>query len=705
MRGSMTVGLGLVPAVAFLAALAPGPMAIRPPNLVLVTLDTTRSDHLGCYGARTARTPVIDSLAAKGTRYARALAPSPLTLPSHSTLMTGLDPPEHGMRDNGVGALPASIPTLAQALSAQGYATAAFVASRVLDRRFGLARGFDYYDDRMAAEQIGEYGYPERDAAAVTSAAAAWLGRSFGPKPEHPYFLWVHYYDAHAPYEPPVQWKGTSAEDRYSGEIAYVDHELGRLLAALPGGDAPRIVAVVGDHGESLGEHGEKGHGLFLYRASLEVPLILEGIGVPEGRVVAATVAARGLAASLLRLAGLRAASRDFGPPLPGLPISDEGSNSGVVYSETLMPATAYGWSALKAISQERWRLILAPRPELFDFVGDPGESRNRVADRPEILARLKTLLETHERAMRPRETVSEKPDPDVAASLRSLGYVSGATTTPDRAVIGGIDPKDGVLMLAELEEANQAAAAGRTEPALRQLEDLVRRSPRNVPFLSHLATVQFAAGLRERAIETYRRALQLNPALDFLHVNLAQMLAEAGRVADAQREYEAGLQLNPRFAKAWMGLAELAMKDDKDDPDASKERRILARAVDAGTESSAVFARLAQLDEAAGDMQSADQNLRRATELAPAWDIAWLVWGDLAERQSRTADALERYRRAYDAEPTNATALLRAGRLLVKEHRVDEGRSLLERAAGVAPGSAQAQEARRLLESLAAGR
>lgn len=700
MRGSRTVGLGLLPAVAF-ASLAAGPISTNRPNLVLVTLDTTRSDHLGCYGARAARTPVIDSLAAKGTRYARPIAPSPLTLPSHSTLMTGLDPPEHGMRDNGVGVLPASIPTLAHALSAQGYATAAFVASRVLDRRFGLARGFDYYDDHMAAEQIGEYGYPERDAGAVTSAATAWLARTFGSKPDRPYFLWVHYYDAHAPYEPPVPWKGATVEGRYSGEIAYVDHELGRLLAALPG-DGPQIVAVVGDHGESLGEHGEKEHGIFLYRANLEVPLILEGVGVPKGRVVAETVAARGLAASLLRLAGLRAASRDFGPPLPGLPISDEGANPGVVYSETLMPATAFGWSALKAVSQERWRLILAPRPELFDFVGDPGESRNRLADRPEILARLKALLETRERAMRPRQTVSATPDPDVAASLRSLGYVSGASTTPDRAVIGGIDPKDGVLMLAELDEAKQAAAVGRTEPALRQLEDLARRSPRNVPFLSHLATAQFAAGLRDRAIETYGRALQLNPALDFLHVNLAQMLAEAGRVADAQREYEAGLQLNPRFAKAWMGLAELAMKDD---PDGSKERRILARAVDAGTESSAVFTRLAQLDEAAGDMQSADQNLRRATELAPAWGVAWLVWGDLAERQSRTADALERYRRAYEAEPANATALLRAGRLLVKERRVDEGRSLLERAAAVAPGSAEAQEARRWLEGLAAGR
>jgi tetratricopeptide (TPR) repeat protein len=480
-----------------------------------------------------------------------------------------------------------------------------------------------------------------------------------------------------------------------------VDHEVGQLLAALPSGGSPRLVAVVGDHGEALGEHGEKGHGIFLYRASLEVPLILEGSGVPKGRVVADMVATRGLAATLLRLLGLRQAARDFGPPLPGLPGSEE-NKCRPVYSETLMPATAFGWSALKAISQERWRLIVAPRPELYDFVADPAEARNRLADRPDIAARLRTALDERERAMRPRQTVSAAPDPDVAASLRSLGYVSGASATPDRAVVGGIDPKDGILMLAQFEEAKQASANGKSASALRTMQELVQRSPRNVPFLSHLAQAQFDAGLRDQAIETYRKALALNPALDFLHVNLAEMLVEMGRAADARREYEAAVGLNPRLAKAWMGLAELAMRED---PSGSKERGILLQAVDAGTESGIVLTRLAQLDEAAGDQESADRNLRRATELAAAWGPAWLVWGDLAERQGRVADALERYRRAYEAEPTNSTALLRAGRLLVKQNRVVDGRSLLERAVAVAPGSPDAREARRWLDGLPPGR
>jgi choline-sulfatase len=645
MRGSGRVGRS------FLAAAAVGLLAAAPPprgrtSLVLVTLDTTRSDRLGCYGAPAARTPVIDALASKGTRYARAISASPLTLPAHTSLMTGLDPPEHGMRDNGFGSLPADVPTLADALKAEGYATAAFVASRVLDRRFGLARGFDHYDDRMAAEGLGEYGYPERDAAAVTSAAAAWVaGASLRGRP---FFVWVHYYDPHAPYEPPAPWRGDTPEASYAGEIAYVDRELGRLLSALPAGAAGRIVALAGDHGEALGEHGEKGHGIFLYRASLEVPLVLEGRGVPEGGVVTDVVGTRALASTLLRLIGVRDPADRFGPPLPGLPVSDKARAAPPVYSEALMPATAYGWSPLKAATDNRWRLIAAPRPELYDFVADPGELENRITDRPDVAARLKQAVEARAQGPRDRPTTAKPADPEVAASLRSLGYLSGASSHLHDAVVGGIDPKDGVPLLRELEEAQREMAAGRLAVALRTFENLVRRSPGNVPFLSHLARAQLARGQGSQAVATWRRALERNPDSDFLHAHLGETLGTLGRHAEARQEYEEALRLNPRMAKAWMGLAELAMKQDG----AAEETRILDRAVAAGTESAAVFARRAQLIQAAGDLESADRDLKRATELAPDWATAWLIWGDVAERGGRATEARERYGRAAEIAP-----------------------------------------------------
>ena len=251
-------------------------------------------------------------------------------------------PPEHGLRDNGTAVLPSELPTLATVLAGRGYATAAFVASRVLDARFGLGRGFAVYDDRMAAERVGEYGYPERSAAAVTSAAIDWLRAQPAGRP---FFLWVHYYDPHAPYEPLPEYAHL---DPYDAEIAAMDREIGRLLAALPGGPGAALVAAVGDHGESLGEHGERTHGLFLYRGALEVPLAPRGTGRETRRD---GVGSRGHPGSCpgTCCACWGSRRRSFPPALRG-----RLGERDAVYSETWFPLTAYGWSPLRALTRDR---------------------------------------------------------------------------------------------------------------------------------------------------------------------------------------------------------------------------------------------------------------------------------------------------------------------------------------------------------------
>lgn len=629
-----------------LAQAAPGQTAPAPTSssLVLLTLDTTRSDHLGAYGAAGARTPVLDDLAARGVRYARAIAPSPLTLPSHASLLTGLDPPEHGVRDNGTAVLPRDLPTLATALRSRGYATGAFVASRVLDRRFGLDRGFDAYGDRMTAERLGQYGYPERDAAAVTSAALAWISRLPAGKP---YFLWVHYYDPHAPYQPP----GGSS---YAGEIAYVDREIGRLLSGLPPGE--RLVAAVGDHGEMLGEHGESGHGIFLYRAALEVPLIVAGPGVPAGAVVEETVATRRLASSLLRLLGA-------GHALPGPALPDLGEEvpPQPVYSEARMPASAYGWAALEAVTDGRWRLIAAPRPELYDVAADPAEAHNLLTEERSEARRLRSLLEGFEAGFERRRAAEPAADPQLDAQLRSLGYLSA---TP--AVEGTIDPKDGVELLADFERAGRLMAAGDAARAVALLAELVARNPGNVPFRSRLAAAQLETGQGEAALASCRAAIELNPRLDFLHRNYADALLRLGHFEQAGAEYRLTVELNPRFAAAWLRLAELAARDRRP----AEERRLLLEAVEAGTASAAISSRLGQIEIAAGRVADAEGHLSRATELAPAWPLPWLLRGQAAEAGGDSTAAAEHYRRA----------------------------------AALAPGSKEGREARRRLATLANG-
>lgn len=662
-----------VPALLLAALLALAAKPAPPPGVVLLTLDTTRADALG------AGTPVLSALAARGVRWDQAVTPAPLTLPAHASLLTGLAPPEHGLRDNGTAVLPKDVPTLAAAFSARGWATAAFVASRVLDRRFGLARGFGHYDDRAPAEQIGEYGYPERNARQMTDAALAWLAKRPAGKP---LFLWVHYYDPHAPYDPPGVDPRAGERQRYAGEVARMDREIGRLLAGLPGGAASYLVAAVGDHGEALGEHGERTHGIFLYQPTMRVPLILAGPGVPRGRTVAETAPTIRLASTLLRLAGGPAAG--FGEPLPGL----GGKPSGPVYLESRFPLSAYGWSPLEGVFDGRWKLIVAPRPELYDLGSDPGETRNVLNDQRDQARRLKGALQAAQRSFQPRK--AEAADPELARSLQSLGYASGSGSSGK----GTLDPKDGVPLLAEFMAAKEMTERGQARAAAPKLAELVRRSPGNIPFLSALATAQLAAGDAEAGIATYRRAAQENPRLDFLHENLAEAYARLGRVEEARKEYELTLALNPRFAAAWWGLADLAQKAGN----AAEVRRLLAAAVDAGTESVSILVRLAEAEARAGNAAESERRFRQAVDLAPAWVPAWLVWGQIAENQGQLDRALERYLKAAEVGPGQPAPLLGAGRVLQKKGDRQGARQYLERVIAIAPGSAEAREARRLL-------
>ena len=372
-----------------------GSEVARPRHLLLVTLDTVRADHLGAYGYAAAETPNLDHLAQAGLRFDQAMSPVPLTLPSHASLLTGRLPLEHGVRHNGARPLAAGTETLATRLTTCGFDTAAFVGAFVLDHRFGLNRGFGHYDDDIARDPGRDLRLEaERPASEVVDRALAWLAREEAA-PARPQFLWLHLYDAHAPYTPPAPFAERHPDQPYDGEIAAVDAQLGRLLAAVRqrlGADV--LVAVVADHGESLGDHGESTHGLLLYQPVLRVPLLLAGPGLPAGRTVATPVGLTDLAPTLAGLLGCAGeVPLGTGRDLSGYLRAGDEPPGADLYAETQYP-TLFGWSPLTALRRGAFKYIAGPRPELYDLNQDRGEEHDLLHREPATARPLAARLE-----------------------------------------------------------------------------------------------------------------------------------------------------------------------------------------------------------------------------------------------------------------------------------------------------------------------
>jgi choline-sulfatase len=513
------------------------PRAIRPVDtLVLITVDTLRADRVGAYGWARARTPAIDALAARGVRFTHAYATAPITLPSHASLLTGSYPPGHGSRHNGV-AVRADIPTLAERLREQGWSTGAFVGAYPLDRRFGLARGFQEYGDRMPRTDDGRP-LNERAGRVVVDEALAWLGRA-GPERV---FVWVHLFEPHAPYVPDsARGPGGAslpAEVRYDDEVAAADAQVARLLAGLGARAATAAIALAGDHGEAFGEHGEVSHSVFLYDTTLRVPLVVAAPGVLPS-VVDAAVSLVDVAPTLLGLAGAPALHVDGVSLLPVL--QGGAAPSRELYAETYAPLMDFGWSPLRCVRLGRLKYIEAPRPELFDIEADPGENQNQVAARQADAARLADRLRVYAGGL-PMPSRATPEDADARRRLAALGYVSsGGKTT---AGVPRPDPKDRRDLAARMALAFSGELTGNV---LRQaLERLAAEDASNALVRTRLGDVLVEAGELRQAEPHFRAAIAAQlPSAD-PYLGLALCLAATGRPREAERILSDAMLVEP---------------------------------------------------------------------------------------------------------------------------------------------------------------
>jgi arylsulfatase A-like enzyme/Tfp pilus assembly protein PilF len=522
--------------------------ADSPRTVVLLSLDTVRADRLGAYGRDDGPTPAIDALIASGVKFERCLAVAPITLPSHASLLAGVDPIAHGLRVNGTGTFPSELAMVQEAYGAAGYATGGFVSASVLDRQFGLGRGFQRYDDAHGSAQDATS--EERRGAATIEAALGWLAEQRGDA-----FVFVHLFDAHQPYAAPGEYGGRH-DDPYDAELAYLDDCVKRLLAGLEiQGRGDALFALTADHGEGLGDHGESTHTIFVYDTTIRVPLAIRGEGLESGRVVTGTASSISVAPTLLELSGIAVPASMYAPSLVAA-LRGEGEAPGLARFESLAPEYYYGFAPLAGFEQGDAKLIVAPRPELYFPRRDPGEITDHFASDRATGDALKRELDAYERR---HETARAKPAPlddAMRERLAQMGYISVSRQSSGR------DPKDGIAMVEAMLAAEQLSASDLVA-AIDTMEAAIAADPSVAEAHEFLASLLLRAGPGriERAIDSYRRAIALRPHDAVLYGEIAEAHYARGDLENSRANLETALMLDPAQKDARVSLAKLLLQ------------------------------------------------------------------------------------------------------------------------------------------------
>ena len=633
----------------------PAAPAGPPLSILLITLDTTRADHLGCYGSTRARTRHMDRLAAEGVRFEWAFSPAPITLPAHASLLTGLYPFSHGVRNNGNFYLSDKFETLTTILNGRGYRTAAFISSFILDRRYGLDRGFETYDDRMEGESPQILNLEaERRGDRTALALDRWL-EGHAQQPATPFFAWLHLYDPHEPYRPPPPFREAFADAPYDGEIAFDDAIVASVVDKLGqiGLLDRTLIAIIGDHGESLGDHGEETHSMFVYESAIRVPLILWRPGLlPSGVLVREPVRMTDLAPTLLDLVGAPPLQTAHGRSLRPLIDGRSSDPAPPIYAETLMPQLYMNWAPLRAIRDERWKLIDAPKPELYDLASDAAEARNLHDERPQAARGLRQALEKMTGGAAEALAVGAM-DRETLEKLASLGYVgAGAEPAPAGDASSRPDPKDMIGVFNRLRRANSAVRDRRFAEALPMLQEVLAQDARNAFAQVVLGSAYMGMNDYRRAIAQYRKYLELVPTSSYAHLWMAICYLRLEDRQNAVREADAALAVDPNYSDA----------------------RILKGGVLA----------------ARGDYPGALAELRAAVEADPAKPVLRLDLAKVLAEAGQEGEAQGQYEAALKLKPDYAPALTGLGALHAKQGRYEQAAAELRRALSISPQDEQ---------------
>jgi arylsulfatase A-like enzyme/Flp pilus assembly protein TadD len=632
-------------------------------NVIVITLDTTRADRLPSYGCRDVVTPTLDAFAARGVRFEKCYAQTPLTLPSHTTLMTGTLPLFHGIRDNGGFFVPEKLKTMAELFKDKGYETGAFIAAYVLDSKWGLNQGFDTYFDKFDLSKFKRVslGTVQRPANEILDQALPWLEERKAKR----FFAWLHLYDPHTPYEPPPPYDRLYANRPYLGEIAFADSEIGRLWVWLQSNGLleKTFIVFAGDHGESLGEHEEQSHGFFVYQAAIHVPLIvvtpfakLQGVVSPEVTTLADVLP------TVCDMAGLPVPAEVQGKSLLPAFFGRRRKETPLAYSETYYPRFHYGWSDLKSVQDGRHKLILAPVPELYDVVADPREEKNLVYLEKKVYENLNAEAEAFiSRASRNAYEVDvSKVDEETREKLSALGYVGSFA---DPAKLKGkklANPKEKITVFNELSRAREMGLDGKADEAIRIIQGIIATDPDITEAYFSIGNILFQDHKFSEAIGYFTQVLDRKPDDSFAAINIALAFEGMGRFDEAEKFLLGHIGkgfTDPQFYFMLGNMSYVQKKYDQAIP--YLEKCLVSNAESAGSHSL-----LGAIYIIKNDLPRAEEHLRKAAELNPRLANIHFFSAELADKRGLTSEAESEYLKQLEVSPKHFKSMYNLARI-----------------------------------------
>jgi arylsulfatase A-like enzyme/Tfp pilus assembly protein PilF len=645
---------------------------VQKPNVILITLDTTRADHIACYGYPNIRTPNLDSLAQKGVLFEQAAASSPLTLPSHCSIMTGMYPTYHGVRVNGNAALSEEQTSIAEILSAQGYQCGAFIGAFVLDGRWGLKQGFQHYDDQFDLKKYKhiDLGAIQRPGNQVMDAALSWLEE----QKKIPFFAWIHLYDPHAPYEPPEPYRSEySPRGRvglYDGEIAFMDEQIGRCVSWLEknGLDKNTVLILIGDHGEGLGSHGEETHGYFIYDYAVHVPFIVvtpfDGLRAAR---VSSQVRAVDVFPTLLDLVKIKSPTKLQGKSLLPLMFQTKKKEGSYAYGESMAPNMQFGWASLHTLRTPHYKYIDAPRPELYDLTQDADEQTNLFQQYPDISRRMKTdldrlMAETSRGAPTPQAANLDK---ETMERLSALGYIGAPVSTKKVSSGAGplADPKDKLAVFSAVTSAGELVMQDHYAEAIPKLESALRDEPTIPQALLLLSTCYQELGRRDEAKAKLELVLKEDPRSVQALISMANILVGERKNQDAIALCKQTLSVDERNNQAYTIIGEIYMGELK----YNEALPYMEKAVEVQPKISRSRLNLAVCLVGLKQYDRAESMLKEIIQESPKFPLANYNLGLLYEEQGKLEEARAAYAQEVANYPKEFKARFNLGKVLFK--------------------------------------